>query len=72
MGGIMSDKQQYACDNCGRTAETTDQDAPAPECCGKAMAKAEPLPFCDMTSTAEHARADDFGEPCDDGRGGNS
>ena len=65
----MSKKQQYECKDCGRKAETSDTGADAPECCGKAMAKAEPLPFCDMSSTAEHARADDFGEPCDDGRG---
>lgn len=68
----MSTKQQYECEDCGRTTETADKSAPAPECCGKTMAEAEPLPVCDMSSTAEHARADDFGEPCDDGRGGNS
>jgi DNA-directed RNA polymerase subunit RPC12/RpoP len=65
----MSEKQQYECKDCGRKAETSDSGAAAPECCGKTMAKAEPLPFCEMSSTAEHARADDFGEPCDDGRG---
>ena len=30
----------------------------------------EALDSCVQTSTAEHARADDFGEPCDDGRSG--
>lgn len=30
----------------------------------------EALDSCMQTSTAEHARADDFGEPCDDGRSG--
>jgi len=30
----------------------------------------EPLDACVQTSTAEHARADDFGGPCDDGRSG--
>lgn len=28
------------------------------------------LDACVTTATAEHSRADDFGEPCDDGRGG--
>jgi len=28
------------------------------------------LDACVMTETAEHSRADDFGEPCDDGRSG--
>jgi thiol peroxidase len=31
---------------------------------------AEPLDACVQTATPEHARADDFGEPCDDGRSG--
>ena len=30
----------------------------------------EPLDACVQTSTAEHARADDISEPCDDGRSG--
>ena len=30
----------------------------------------EALDSCVQTSTPEHARADDFGEPCDDGRSG--
>lgn len=68
----MSKKQQYECEDCGRTAETDDTNDAAPECCGKTMAKAEPLPVCEMSSTPEHARPDDFGEPCDDGRSGSS
>jgi hypothetical protein len=28
------------------------------------------LNACVTTATAEHSRADDFGEPCDDGRAG--
>jgi hypothetical protein len=34
------------------------------------MQKAEDLPACEVSATAEHARMDDFGEPCDDGRAG--
>ena len=68
----MSKKQQYECEDCGSTAETSDASDPAPECCGKTMARAEQLPVCEVSSTAEHARADDFGEPCDDGRSGDS
>jgi hypothetical protein len=31
---------------------------------------AEPLAQCTLSSTPEHVRADDMGEPCDDGRAG--
>ncbi|MDY6971565.1 MAG: hypothetical protein SV775_04455 [Thermodesulfobacteriota bacterium] len=30
----------------------------------------EELPFCTTATSAEHARADDSGEPCDDFRSG--
>ena len=30
----------------------------------------EPLDQCILSSTPEHVRADDMGEPCDDGRAG--
>ena len=30
----------------------------------------EPLAQCTLSSTAEHDRADDMDEPCDDGRAG--
>jgi thiol peroxidase len=33
-------------------------------------ASGEALDACVTTATAEHSRADDFGEPCDDGRAG--
>ena len=33
-------------------------------------ATADDLDACVTTATAEHSRADDFGEPCDDGRAG--
>jgi hypothetical protein len=31
---------------------------------------AEELPYCTTAPSAEHARASDDDEPCDDGRGG--
>jgi hypothetical protein len=65
----MSDKQSFECENCGGTQEQ-DADGATPECCGKPMKKAEPLPVCETSATAEHSRPDDFGEPCDDGRAG--
>lgn len=33
-------------------------------------ASGDDLDVCVTSATAEHSRADDFGEPCDDGRGG--
>ncbi len=30
----------------------------------------EKLPYCTTSPSAEQARSDDDGEPCDDGRGG--
>ena len=30
----------------------------------------EKIPHCTTSPSAEHARANDNGEPCDDGRGG--
>lgn len=66
----MADKQKYECESCGKKAETAAGD-PEPDCCGKTMTKAEALPFCQTSTTAEHSRLDDFEEPCDDGRSGN-
>ena len=67
----MADKTIYECENCGKKVEESGPDAKAPECCNKPMAKAEPLPVCNLSETAEHSRMDDMGEPCDDGRSGN-
>jgi hypothetical protein len=61
------DKITYHCAECGATA-TADQGAPIPVCCGLPM-KAEPLPGCTMTETAEQARSGRADEPCDDGTG---
>ncbi len=40
----------------------TQEEKPAPA--------AEPLEVCTLSSTPEHVRAEDMGEPCDDGRAG--
>lgn len=67
----MADKTIYECKNCGKKVEDGDTAAAVPECCDKPMTKAEPLPVCNLSETAEHSRMDDLGEPCDDGRAGN-
>jgi hypothetical protein len=37
---------------------------------GKKKKQDDKLPYCITTSTAEHARANEDDEPCDDGRSG--
>jgi hypothetical protein len=66
----MAEKQNYECLNCGKRMERSVDDSNIPECCGKPMPAVEPLPACETSSTAEHSRFDDLGEPCDDGRAG--
>lgn len=65
----MDDKCIWNCEVCGESTETA-ADAEAPECCDKPMVKAEELPVCTTSTTAEHSRMDQIGEPCDDGRAG--
>jgi len=67
------DKCIYNCEVCGKEVEGENKPECAPECCSQPMKQksAEPLPVCEVSATAEHARFDDdFGEPCDDGRAG--
>ena len=66
----MADKQTYECTNCGKKTEQNADETNLPECCGKTMLVAEPLDACQTSTTAEHSRFDDIGEPCDDGRAG--
>lgn len=66
----MSEKKSYECENCGKQAELSAEEAQTAECCGKPMQATEPLPVCETSTTAEHSRLDDMGEPCDDGRAG--
>ena len=68
--GEMTEKQNYECEDCGKRIEINPDESGAPQCCNKPMKKAEPLDACQKSSTAEHSRFDDFGEPCDDGRSG--
>ncbi|MFZ0131183.1 MAG: hypothetical protein WAK95_01485 [Desulfobacterales bacterium] len=66
----MAKETDYECKSCGRKVTVKSPDATAPECCRQQMAKADPLPVCGITETAEHSRMEDMGEPCDDGRSG--
>ncbi|MBN2401040.1 MAG: hypothetical protein JXN64_01450 [Spirochaetes bacterium] len=62
----MKGKVSYECKKCGALFNR-DDDSEVPVCCG---IRAERLPECTSTDTAEHARANDNGEPCNDGRAG--
>ena len=66
----MADQKAYECKNCGNRVEVDDPEADAPECCELEMEEAGPLPVCEISTTAEHSRFDDLGDPCDDGRSG--
>jgi hypothetical protein len=68
-GDPMDDKCIWNCEVCGESAETK-VDADIPECCDTPMVKAEEMPVCTTSTTAEHSRMDQIGEPCDDGRAG--
>ena len=65
----MAEKLSFECIHCGNKTEIDADDSKIPQCCGKPM-QAEGLDACEMSSTAEHTRFDDLGEPCDDGRSG--
>lgn len=71
----MYDKEKciFNCEVCGKEMEVEKSECDSLECCGQPMTEkaADPLPVCEVSATAEHARFDDdFGEPCDDGRTG--
>jgi hypothetical protein len=65
----MTEKLAFECVICGNETEIDADDPNIPTCCGKPM-QAEGLDACQTSSTAEHSRFDDLGEPCDDGRSG--
>jgi len=67
----MKVRIDYECAACGKK-RSLPADEPAPQCCAKAMNPAEPLPVCELASSAEHSRMDDDSGPCDDGRSGGS
>jgi hypothetical protein len=66
----MAEETSYECKNCGHKATVKSSDATVPECCQQPMIKAESLPVCELSETAEHSRMEGMGEPCDDGRAG--
>lgn len=66
----MDNKKTYECRNCGHKIKMAAGSKDIPECCDRPMQKAEPLPVCNLSETAEHSRMDEMGEPCDDGRSG--
>jgi len=65
----MKKSINYVCTECG-TEKILSSDENVPKCCDKPMAIVEPLPVCELSSSAEHARMDADNEPCDDGRAG--
>lgn len=66
----MTEVKSFICDQCNDRIELR-QEETAPQCCGQPMtAVSAPLSQCTLSSTSEHSRLDDMGEPCDDGRAG--
>ena len=66
----MSDQRVFNCENCGKKVELSVVEKKLPECCDQPMMEVADLPACELSSTAEHSRFEDLGEPCDDGRTG--
>ncbi|MBA3027756.1 MAG: hypothetical protein FP816_02955 [Desulfobacteraceae bacterium] len=64
----MTEKRGFKCEGCNRTTTLEAEDKAIPECCGQPMK--QDLAPCTVTDTAEHARMNESGEPCDDGRAG--
>ncbi len=66
----MASKETYSCRSCGgkKTADAAADGVP--ECCDTPMEKMPEMDSCRVSSTPEHARLDETGEPCDDGRSG--
>lgn len=65
----MNDTVLYKCEICGKREKGISKTENLPICHGEAMKPVEPLPVCETTMTAEHARLYDMGDPCDDSRG---
>ncbi len=70
-GGHMNKEQAYQCVKCGKTVEATGGKPEVSDCCGEPL-KVVDLPFCTTAPSAEHARATNEDEPCDDGSAGNA
>ncbi|MBW2108410.1 MAG: hypothetical protein JRI36_07095 [Deltaproteobacteria bacterium] len=61
----------YQCEACGREVQAQGAEPPALSgCCGAPIKAVEPLSACTTAPSAEHARAADEDDPCDDGRSG--
>jgi len=66
----MKDTFLYYCETCDKRHKLTNPTEAIPICHNEPMKPFHPLPECETTMTAEHARSSNFGEPCDDNRGG--
>jgi hypothetical protein len=66
----MSKKETYQCVKCGKTMEVIGGKPEVSDCCGEPVKVVDPA-FCTTAPSAEHARARNEDEPCDDGRAGN-
>jgi hypothetical protein len=67
----MNKEKGYQCVKCGKTVEATGVKPEVSDCCGESL-KVVDLPFCTTAPSAEHARAKNEDEPCDDGTAGGS
>ncbi|MDX9788278.1 MAG: hypothetical protein RBT11_15980 [Desulfobacterales bacterium] len=65
----MNNSKTFTCENCGSRKVLADSKDSPPKCCGRQMTVL-PLPVCELSTTAEHARLAESIEPCDDGRSG--
>jgi len=66
----MPGKVKYECQKCGSVQEAPEDAGAVPVCCGRPMLIDEPLNVCEAGFSAEDARMDTLGDPCDDGRSG--
>ena len=66
----MNDTYLYSCETCGKRQRLENKTGVIPACHNEPMKLVHPLPECVTTITAEHARWNNYGEPCDDNRGG--
>jgi hypothetical protein len=60
----------FKCQKCEKIIERSESSDIVPECCSIKMEKMEEPAPCQTSATAEHARANEMLEPCDDGREG--
>lgn len=63
-------QKKFKCKKCEKISEMPESGKSIPECCNTPMEKMEDPEPCMLSATAEHARADESPDPCDDGRQG--